>query len=314
VAKALDPHSSIAALFGTRVRKLREAAGLTQAEVGVLTHVVGSRITQIERATGAKPTLELTRALDRELVADDLLIDLWPYVYRETFPDWSQAFIAYSARAAVIREYASHAVPGLLQTPEYARALLSVGHSLRDAEHLEERVAARLDRQIRLTGPGRPQLWIILDEAVLRRPVGGSAVMRGQLEKLLRMAEEPNITVQVLPFDQGEHGALGGSLTVLVMPDGSEVAYTEGAHHGQLTEEPDEVERFVLTYDHLRAMALPPLMSLDLIRSVLEADYRGSRVPSRSDRRRLAQQQLQQPGGRQLRAGGRRIPRHRPRP
>ncbi|MFW3474619.1 helix-turn-helix domain-containing protein [Streptomyces microflavus] len=304
----------MAALFGTRVRKLREAAGLTQTEVGARTHVVGSRITQIERATGAKPTLELTRALDRELVADDLLIDLWPYVYREAYPDWSQAFIAYSARAAVIREYSSHAVPGLLQTPEYARALLSMGHSLRDAEHLEERVAARLDRQVRLTGPDRPELWIILDEAVLRRPVGGSAVMRGQLEKLLRMAEEPNITVQVLPFDQGAHGALAGSLTVLVLPDGTQVAYTEGAHHGQLTEEPEEVERFVLTYDHLRAMALPPLMSLDLIRSVLEVDYRGSRVPSRSDRRRLAQQQLQQRGGRQLRAGGGRIPRRRPGP
>ncbi|WP_228925756.1 helix-turn-helix transcriptional regulator [Streptomyces sp. DH7] len=304
----------MAALFGSRVRKLRTAAGLTQTEVGTLTHVVGSRIAQIERATGAKPTLELTRALDRELVADDLLIDLWPYVYREAFPNWSQAFIAYSARAAVIREYASHVVPGLLQTPEYARALLSVGHSLRDAEHLEERLAARLDRQVRLTGPDQPELWIILDEAVLRRPIGGSAVMRGQLEKLLRMAEEPCITIQVLPFDQGEHGALGGSLTVLVMPDGSEVAYTEGAHHGQLTEEPDEVERFVLTYDQLRAMALPPLMSLDLIRSVLEADYRGSRIPSRSDRRRLAQQQLQQPGRRQLRTGGGRIPRRRPRP
>ncbi|MCX4652870.1 helix-turn-helix transcriptional regulator [Streptomyces microflavus] len=296
------------------MRKLREAAGLTQTEVGARTHVVGSRITQIERATGAKPTLELTRALDRELVADDLLIDLWPYVYREAYPDWSQAFIAYSARAAVIRQYSSHAVPGLLQTPEYARALLSMGHSLRDAEHLEERVAARLDRQVRLTGPDRPELWIILDEAVLRRPVGGSAVMRGQLEKLLRMAEEPNITVQVLPFDQGAHGALAGSLSVLVLPDGAQVAYTEGAHNGQLTEEPDEVERFVLTYDHLRAMALPPLMSLELIRSVLEVDYRGNRVPSRSDRRRLAQQQLQQRGGRRLRAGGGRIPRRRPGP
>ncbi|MFD3413326.1 Scr1 family TA system antitoxin-like transcriptional regulator [Streptomyces cyaneofuscatus] len=304
----------MAALFGTRVRKLREAAGLTQTEVGARTHVVGSRITQIERATGAKPTLELTRALDRELVADDLLIDLWPYVYREAYPDWSQAFIAYSARAAVIRQYSSHAVPGLLQTPEYARALLSMGHSLRDAEHLEERVAARLDRQVRLTGPDRPELWIILDEAVLRRPVGGSAVMRGQLEKLLRMAEEPNITVQVLPFDQGAHGALAGSLSVLVLPDGAQVAYTEGAHNGQLTEEPEEVERFVLTYDHLRAMALPPLMSLELIRSVLEVDYRGNRVPSRSDRRRLAQQQLQQRGGRRLRAGGGRIPRRRPGP
>ncbi|MFE7372441.1 helix-turn-helix domain-containing protein [Streptomyces anulatus] len=314
MVKAIDPQSSMAALFGSRLRKLRVAAGLTQTEVGVLAHVVDSRIAQLERATGAKPSLELTRVLDKELVADELLIDLWPYVYREAYPDWSRAFIAYSARAAVIREYASHVVPGLLQTPEYARALLSVGHTLRDAEHLEERLAARLDRQVRLTGPDRPELWIILDEAVLRRPVGGAAVMQGQLEKLLRMAEEPNVTIQVLPFDQGAHGSLGGSLTVLVMPDGTEIAYTEGAHYGQLTEEPDEVERFVLTYDQLRAMALPPLMSLAMIRSVLEADNRAASAPSRSDRRRLAQQQLQQPGGRQLRTGGGRIPRRRPRP
>ncbi|WP_256967702.1 helix-turn-helix domain-containing protein [Streptomyces sp. CS057] len=314
MVKAIDPQSSMAALFGSRLRKLRVAAGLTQTEVGLLAHVVGSRIAQLERATGAKPTLELTRVLDKELVADELLIDLWPYVYREAYPDWSRAFIAYSARAAVIREYASHVVPGLLQTPEYARALLSVGHTLRDAEHLEERLEARLDRQVRLTGPDRPELWIILDEAVLRRPVGGAAVMQGQLEKLLRMAEEPNVTIQVLPFDQGAHGSLGGSLTVLVMPDGTEIAYTEGAHYGQLTEEPDEVERFVLTYDQLRAMALPPLMSLAMIRSVLEADNRAASAPSRSDRRRLAQQQLQQPGGRQLRTGGGRIPRRRPRP
>ncbi len=314
MAKAIDPQASMAALFGSRLRKLRVAAGLTQAEVGALAHVVSSRIAQLERATGAKPTLELTRVLDKELVADELLVDLWPYVYREAYPDWSQAFIAYSARATVIREYSAHAVPGLLQTPEYARSLLSMGHSLRDAEHLEERVAARLDRQVRLTGPDRPELWIVLDEAVLRRPVGGAAVMRGQLEKLLRMAEEPNVTIQVLPFDQGGLGALAGSLTVLVMPDGTKIAYTEGAHHGQLTEEPDEVERFDLTYDQLRAMALPPLMSLDLIRSVLEVDYRAGSIPSRSDRRRLAQQQLQQRGGRQLRAGGGRIPRRRPRP
>ncbi|MFF2600589.1 helix-turn-helix domain-containing protein [Streptomyces californicus] len=314
MAKAIDPQSSMAALFGSRLRKLRDAAGLTQTEVGALAHVVGSRIAQLERATGAKPTLELTRVLDRELVADELLIDLWPYVYREAFPDWSQAFIAYSARARVIREYASHAVPGLLQTPAYARALLSVGHSLRDAEHLEERIAARLDRQVRLTGPDRPELWIIFDESALRRPVGGPEVMRAQLEKLLKMAEEPNITIQVLPFEEGEHGAMGGSLTMLVLPDGRHVAYTEGAHSGQLTEEPHEVERFALVYDRLTAMALPPLLSLDLIRSVMEANSRAASVPSRSERRRLAQQQLQQPGGRQLRAGGGRIPRRRPRP
>jgi hypothetical protein len=135
-----------------------------------------------------------------------------------------------------------------------------------------------------------------------------------QLARLLRTATEPHITVQVLPFDQGEHDVMGGSLTVLAMPDGSEVAYTEGAHYGQLVEDPDESKAFALTYDRLRAAALPPLMSLGVIRSVMEDNHRGAKVPSRSERRRLAQEQLQQPGGRQLRGGGRRVPGRLPRP
>ncbi|MFI8813535.1 MULTISPECIES: helix-turn-helix domain-containing protein [unclassified Streptomyces] len=304
----------MAALFGAQVRRLRIAAGLTQAELGEMTHVVSTRITQIERSSGARPTLELARALDAALVADGLLIDLWPYVHREAFPDWSRAFMAHSARAVSIKQYAAHVVPGLLQTRAYARALLSVGRSLRDEEHLEERLGARMERQERLAAPGRPDLWVVLDESVLRRPVGGQAVMRTQLARLLELAEEPHITVQVLPFDQGEHDAMGGSLTVLVLPDGTEAAYTEGAHYGQLIEEPEEVGRFTVTYDRLRAVALPPLMSLDMIRSVREANDRGASVPSRSDRRRLAQEQLQQPRGRRLRGGGVRVPRRRPRP
>jgi transcriptional regulator with XRE-family HTH domain len=304
----------MAALFGSRVRKLRTAAGLTQAELGEKTHVVSSRITQIERSSGAKPTLELTRALDTALVADNLLIDLWPYVYREAFPDWSRAFMAHSARAVSIRQYAAHVVPGLLQTEAYARAVLSVGRSLKNEEHLEERLSARLQRQERLDAPDRPDLWVVLDEAVLRRPIGGWAVTRNQLIRLLEVATEPHITLQVLPFDQGEHDAMGGSLTVLTLPDGTEVGYTEGAHYGQLIEDPEEVSRFAVTYDRLRAVALPPLMSLDMIRSVMEGNHRGASVPSRSDRRRLAQEQLQQSGGGRLRGGGRRIPRRRPRP
>ncbi|MDG9705686.1 helix-turn-helix transcriptional regulator [Streptomyces sp. DH37] len=303
----------MAALFGSRVRRLRTAAGLTQAELGEKAHVVASRITQIERASGARPTLELARALDAALGADNLLVDLWPYVYRETFPDWSRRFMECAERAVAICEYAAHVVPGLLQTEDYARALLSVGRTLNGEEQLEERVAARLGRQGRLWSPGRPELWVILDESVLRRPIGGRAAMRGQLAGLLKAAEEPHITVQVLPFDQGEHGALGGSLTLLTMPDGSETVYTEGADYGQLVEEPAEIRPYKETYDRLRAAALPPLMSLDMIRSALE-DNRGASVPSRSQRRRLAQEQLQQSGGRQLRRGGRRLPRQRPRP
>jgi transcriptional regulator with XRE-family HTH domain len=303
LAKEVDPGTSMAALFGSRVRRLRIAAGLTQAELGEKTHVVASRITQVERASGARPTLELARTLDDALGADNLLVDLWPYVYRETFPNWSRRFMEYAERAMVIMQYAAHVVPGLLQTEDYARALLSVGRTLSGKEQLEERVAARLGRQARLWSPDHPELWVILDESVLRRPIGGRAVMRDQLASLLKAAEEPHITVQVLPFDQGEHGALVGSLTLLTMPDGSETVYTEGADYGQLVE----------TYDRLRAAALPPLMSLDMIRSALE-DNREASVPSRSQRRRLAQEQLQQPGGWRLRRGGRRLPRQRPRP
>ncbi len=305
----------MAALFGARVRRLRTAAGLTQAELGDRTHVVSTRITQIERASGAKPTLELALALDTVLGGDDLLVELWPYVYREAFPDWSRKFMEHSERAVAIREYAAHVVPGLLQTEDYARAVLKVGRTLSSNEQLEERVALRVGRQERLGTPDRPELWVVLDEAVLRRPVGGQAVMREQLTRMLGTAAEPHITVQVLPFDQGEHDFMGGSLTVLTMPDGSEIAYTEGAHHGQLIEDPDEVRSFALTYDRLRAAALPPLMSLDMIRSVREDNHRGAKVPSRSERRRVAQEQLQQPGGRQLRGGGRRVPGgRRPRP
>ncbi|GED85707.1 hypothetical protein TNCT6_27920 [Streptomyces sp. 6-11-2] len=222
--------------------------------------------------------------------------------------------MTHSERAVSIREYAAHVVPGLLQTETYARAVLSVGRTLNNQEQLEERITARLERQERLSAPGRPEMWVILDEAVLRRPVGGQTVMREQLERLLEVASESHVTVQVLPFDQGEHDAMGGSLTVLTMPDESEVAYTEGAHYGQLIEDSAEVRSFTLTYDRLRAAALPPLMSLDMIRSVMEGNHRGAKVPSRSERRRVAQEQLQQSGGRQLRGGGGQVPRRRARP
>jgi transcriptional regulator with XRE-family HTH domain len=314
LAKEIDPGSSMAALFGSRVRRLRTAAGLTQAELGQKTHVVSTRITQIERSSGAKPTLELARALDAALGADNLLVDLWPYVYREAFPDWSRAFMAHSERAVSIGQYAAHVVPGLLQTENYARAVLSLDTLLSGEEQLEERVAARLGRQERLGSPDRPDLWVVLDEAVLRRPIGGRAVMREQLARLLGAAADPRITVQVLPFDQGGHEAMGGSLTVLTLPDGTEVAYTEGADYGQLVEEPTDVSHYSVIYDRLRAVALPPLMSLDMIRSELEGNYRGTSVPSRSERRRLAQEQLQQSGGGRLRGGGGRTPRRRAHP
>ncbi|WP_371503436.1 helix-turn-helix domain-containing protein [Kitasatospora sp. NBC_00374] len=293
----------MAALFGARVRRLRLAAGLTQAELGERTFTHSTRINQIERTTGHRPTLDLARALDTALGADGLFTDLWQHVNRESFPDWSRAFMDREARATEIRTYMAQTVHGLLQTGAYARAILSIGKSLKTEEQLAERLNARMSRQDRLRGPGAPELWVVLDEAVLMRPVGGGEVMREQLAHLLDVARSPLVTLQVLPFDQGEHRAMGGSLTVLVLPDGAEVAYTEGADYGRLIEDPAEVEPYSVTYDRLRAHALPPSLSLSMIRSVMEGTYSASR----SARRRLAQVQLQQSGGRRVRRGGRRL-------
>ncbi|UQA93327.1 helix-turn-helix domain-containing protein [Streptomyces halobius] len=313
MAKEIDPTTSTAALFGTRLRRLRLKAGLTQAALGRLANTHSTRINQVERATGAKPTLTLARALDEALGADDLLVELWPYVYREAFPNWAQAFMEHSERAVIIREFATSVVPGLLQTEDYARAVLSVGRTLKSPEQLEERLASRINRQARLLRPDGPRLWVVLDESVLMRPVGGPVVMRAQLARLLEAADAPRTTLQVLPFSCGAHGAVEASLTLLTLPDGSECAYTENADTGQLIDEPEEVKSFTVTYDQVRALALPPNMSLDMIRSVMEGTYHAERIPTRSDRRRLAQVQLQQQGGRQLRRGRRQLPGPRPR-
>lgn len=308
MAKEIDPTSSMAALFGSRVRRLRLAAGLTQTEVGRRTHVVGTRITQVERSLGAKPTRELAQALDEVLQADDLLVDLWPYVYREAFPDWSRKFMELSARAVGIRQYAAHVVPGLLQTEDYARAVLSIYPEHEDEEKLKQRLSARMERQRQAAVADRPGMWVVLDEAVLLRPVGGDAVMRAQLRRLIDAVRNRQLILQVLPFAQGAHGSLGGSLTLLTMPDGTEVAYQEGSEYGYLIEEPADVRRHALTYDRLRAAALPPDMSVDVIRSALEGKHRGANVPSRAARRRVAQEQLQQSSRGRLRGGRRRVP------
>ncbi|KOG91922.1 helix-turn-helix domain-containing protein [Streptomyces varsoviensis] len=294
----------MAVTYGRRLHRLRTAAGLTQKALGLLSHVDRSRIAQLEGVTGAKPTMAISRALDRALGSDDLLAELQPYVYRETFPDWSQRFMDLEAQARKLGLYVAQVVPGLLQTEAYARAMLTMGRTLTSPEQLEERVLARLGRQGILTRADGPQVWVVLDEAVLRRTVGDTAVMRGQFAHLLRAFSNPRMNIQVLPFSSGHHQAMGGSLTIVTKPDGAEAAYLEGSDWGRLVEEPEDAKSYAATYDDVRALALPPSLSRDLIQSVMEDNYLDARVPTRSQRRRLAQVQLQQSGGRRVRRGG----------
>ncbi|MEU9011378.1 helix-turn-helix transcriptional regulator [Streptomyces sp. NPDC048479] len=272
--KELDPSASLAALYGTKLRKLRVRAGWTQRELGGKVPIAHSRIAQFELGNETPPE-DIDRKLDALLGADCDLTDLWGHIKRTPFPDWVRKFVSYESNATAMHKYLAHSVPGLLQTESYARAMLEVGqvYSYGVAPDLEEKLTARMQRQTILDGATPPWLWVVLDEAVVHRLVGGRQVMRDQLEHVLAMTERPRITVQVLPYDRGEHPAMGGSVTLLTLSGGSQVVYLEGINSGTLVEAPGEVERYAVAYDLLQANALPPDVSADFIRKVMEDRY-----------------------------------------
>ncbi|MEU7566036.1 helix-turn-helix domain-containing protein [Streptomyces fradiae] len=300
-AKPLDPSESLSALFGAKLRKLRTSAGLTQRQLGGMIPIAHSMIARFELGTET-PTQQVAEALDRLLAADGDLVDLWLHVVRTPIPDWARKYMLLEKQAHKIQKYVALTVPGMLQTPGYARALLndavpSVG------DRLERLLAARLARQEALRCQDPPVLWAIIDESVLRRPVGNVTVMRAQLGHLASVSSElANVRLQVLPLDRGAPAVMSGALTVLSFFDRQPVAYLENSQSGELVEHTGHVAEYALAFDHLLAQALSPEASIRLIRSAME-DHRDPRIPTQSRRRRLAQVQLQQRAGRGLRRG-----------
>ncbi|WP_346098019.1 helix-turn-helix transcriptional regulator [Streptomyces olivaceiscleroticus] len=300
--KNLDPTESLPALYGTKLRKLRTKAGLTQRELGAKVPIAHSRIAQFELGKETPPE-DVSAALDRLLGADGDLTDLWQHARRAPFPGWARRYVELEACAGRIRTYAPYVVHGLLQTESYARALLGLACPA-VGDGLDDMLAARMARQAVLQRSEALPLWIVIDEAVLRRRVGGASVMRGQLEHLLRMSSElRQTTVQVLPFERGAQPMTGHPLTVLSFPGRSDVAYMEGVHSGELVEDPAAVAEYALAFEQLQAQALPPDVSADLLRTLLEGSPHDVRQPTRGQRRRLAQVQLQQRAGRRVRRG-----------
>ncbi|MEU2855132.1 helix-turn-helix transcriptional regulator [Streptomyces syringium] len=269
--KELDPTTSIAALYGNKVRKLRLRAGWTQRELGEKVHVTHSRIAKIELGTESPPR-QLSNALDEALGADGDLCDLWPHIgHTPMFPYWSGQFFKYEAKATRIHTF-SQMVPGVAQTEEFMRALFGAWQ-YDTVSDLEEKVSIRLGRQARLDAPNPPWLWIILDEAVLYRVVGGHAVMGRQLAHLLALTERPRVHVQVLPYESAEPITMGGSMTILTLPTRDEVMYLEGIRSGGIVEEPEDVAKYMAAYDRMQASALSPAASAALIRKTMEEHY-----------------------------------------
>ncbi|MET9953421.1 helix-turn-helix transcriptional regulator [Streptomyces sp. NPDC006339] len=267
--KQLDPSASLPALYGAKLRKLRAAAGLTQRQLGAKVPIAHSRIAQFELGKEIPPE-DVDAKLDKFLGADGDLTDLWGHIQRTPFPDWAGRFMEYESKAVAMHKYVAASVPGLLQTPEYAREVLRQGQPWCTPEEIETKVVARMKRQSLLRRRRPPLLWVVMDEAVIRHSVGGSAVMREQLNLVAEAAKAPFIEIQVLPFSVGAHPAMGGSLTVLSFENRADVAYLEAGHSGELVEDKAMVARHSYRYDLVHAQALSPEASTALIQQAME--------------------------------------------
>ncbi|GHE84684.1 transcriptional regulator [Streptomyces longispororuber] len=259
--------------FGAELKRRRENAGLTQVELGARVFVSGGYIGQFEQAI-RKPQLDVAQRIDEVLQTEGFFERLWLKLIKDSpFAAWFQAVVELERLATRISEFAPTIVPGLLQTPEYARAIMLAGNPFATDEYIEEKVRARLDRGRILKDAARPEYWVILHEAALRVPVGGAAAMGRQLEHIATSVKERKALVQVLPFAAGPHPAMGKMMTVMQFEDAPPTVYTEGVLSGNLLDEPAVVKRVMATYDLLRAAAVSPEASLALVESAAE-DFR----------------------------------------
>jgi transcriptional regulator with XRE-family HTH domain len=269
--KDLDPSTSPRALMGAELRHARDQAGLTQDELGRPLFVSGSYIGQMEAGT-RRMLPEYARQIDEILGTNGFFARNCEVSNKSRYPDHFAEAAEAEAAATTIKEYAPLLVPGLLQTEAYARAVFRGGLPTAREEAIDELVEARLDRAHLLSDPTKPLLWAVLDEAVLRRKVGGAGVMTEALEHVAALARRHRIIVQVLPFEAGAHMALEGSLKLMSFTDAPPLAYVQSLGTGQLQDDPATVSRHELAYDLVGASALSPETSLALISSVAE-DY-----------------------------------------
>jgi transcriptional regulator with XRE-family HTH domain len=265
--------------LGTELRRLRESAGYKLEEVAGMLGVAPSTLSRIE--TGKAPTKSayLSQLLELYRVTDvgqrQVLVEIareghrkgWWAAYDDVLPGGLGVYVGLEAEASGLRGYEISVVHGLLQTTDYARAVLRASAPRHTADQIERLVDLRMERQRRLDDNPPLDLWVIHDEAVVRRSVGGPVVMRHQLAHLLVVAGLPGVTLQVLPFDSGAHAGHDGPFSVIAFHDrsDSEVVYVESAAGPIYLEKDRDVRARTEVFDRLRAAALPPEASLDLV-------------------------------------------------
>ncbi|MFF2011404.1 helix-turn-helix domain-containing protein [Streptomyces sp. NPDC058195] len=266
--RPLNPYLSARHYFGSEQRRHRELAGLSLVQLADILNSSKSALARIETAE-LMPPPDIPDRLDAAFGTDAHFHGLYELAKKEIHPDQYRRYMDFESKAEVIEEYGEQALSGLLQTESYAREFLRCQRDLSD-EQVEQRVMARMARQERQRSDTPPFRWAIIDEAALRRRMGSPEAMREQLASLLAQVNTPDSSIQVMPFSAGLHSLIGGSLTLLTLPDGTQVAYEEGIKAGHLYEGPDEVRKWRRQYEVLRANALSLPESALMIRTIME--------------------------------------------
>jgi transcriptional regulator with XRE-family HTH domain len=261
--------------LAAELERLRDAAGLSREDVAARLDWHPTKLYRIENARSGITTADMRHLLSLYEVTDErrgnALIALarhsrqkdWWTKYQDVFQG---SYVELEAEAAAIRTFEPIVVPGLLQTEGYARALIRASLVVRD---IERRVAARMERQRVLDRDGAPHLWAVIDEAALTRPVGGAGTMGEQLDRLMQARE--SVTLQVIRAAVGAHPGMDGSFVMLDFPDPdffAPVVYLETSTDGRYLEEPEEIARYTLMFDHLRAIALGPGESVSYMQTI----------------------------------------------
>jgi transcriptional regulator with XRE-family HTH domain len=270
-------------LLGSQLRMLREVKGITREEAGYAIRASGSKISRMELGRVSFKARDVTDLLNLYGVDEDETATLvalavqanspgWWHKYGDVLPDWFQVYVGLEEAASLIRLYEVQFVPGLLQTADYARAVVRLGQPGAAPEEIDRRISLRMGRQELLTKPGGPRLWAIVDEAALRRPIGGKEVMQAQLEQLILATEEPQVTLQVMPFRSGGHAAEAGAFTIMRFPepDLPDVVYLEQLTSALYLDKRDDVEKYTEVMERLSVESESPERSVDILSGMLE--------------------------------------------
>ncbi len=257
--------------YGQELKRRREAAGLTQEELSQRVVMSRTHIAHIEGGR-RRPDVEDARRLDRVLGTDGFFENFLPTLDGKKVAEHFKGALEFEGQAIVIKEYAPTLVPGILQTQPYAYEVFSSSYPRKSSEECDQLLATRLERARILDNFHSPEVCALLDEAVLRRPIGGPLVMCEQLRHIVKLGESRRISVHVLPFSVGAHTLLEGFLSLMWFEELPPIAYAEGVNSGRLLELPSVVRECQEIYDHALGDALSHRKSLDLLRSVAE-DY-----------------------------------------